>query len=205
MSRNQAGRDSCLFRSEIASQRYPYIPNNLLLTPSLLHQVPIHPTSDLLFSTHRQHFPLLPPATQNKPNVDRAFLRQLLAILRITFPSYRCSEVGVVLVHSTFLVLRTVLSVGVAKLDGKIVKALVRRHFPSFECNIVPTSTPRLVQMAVASFVASRYGFCSQFPVYTRILWCCSLPTCTVPTEQLTFFYRFDISNPVSLSAFVLA
>ncbi|KAH9077907.1 ABC transporter transmembrane region 2-domain-containing protein [Lactarius deliciosus] len=90
-----------------------------------ISKVPLHPTSDALFSSHKRHFPPLPPSAQNKPNVDRAFLRQLLAILRIVFPSYRSSEVGIVLVHSTFLILRTVLSVGVAKLDGKIVKALV--------------------------------------------------------------------------------
>ncbi|KAI0305321.1 ABC transporter transmembrane region 2-domain-containing protein [Multifurca ochricompacta] len=95
------------------SQRFPYF------------HVPIHPISDALFSSHKPHFPPFPLSAQNKPNVDRAFVRQLLAILRITFPSYRSSEVGIVLVHSTFLVLRTVLSVGVAKLDGKIVKSLV--------------------------------------------------------------------------------
>ncbi|KAH9992281.1 ABC transporter transmembrane region 2-domain-containing protein [Russula vinacea] len=81
--------------------------------------------SDHLFLLHRPHFPLLSSSAQSKPNVDRSFLRQLLAILRITFPSYSSPEVGIVLVHSTFLVLRTVLSVGIAKLDGKIVKALV--------------------------------------------------------------------------------
>ncbi|KAH9036877.1 ABC transporter transmembrane region 2-domain-containing protein [Lactarius pseudohatsudake] len=98
-----------------------------LLVPfkNSISKVPLHPTSDALFSSHKRHFPPLPPSAQNKPNVDRAFLRQLLAILRIVFPSYRSSEVGIVLVHSTFLILRTVLSVGVAKLDGKIVKALV--------------------------------------------------------------------------------
>ncbi|KAF8480250.1 ABC transporter transmembrane region 2-domain-containing protein [Russula ochroleuca] len=90
-----------------------------------ISKVPIRPTPDHLFLSHRPHFPLLSPSEQSKPNVDRSFLRQLLAILRITFPSYRSPEVGIVLVHSTFLVLRTVLSVGIAKLDGKIVKALV--------------------------------------------------------------------------------
>ena len=88
----------------------------------------MHPTPDTLFKSHKRHFPPLPSDAQNKPNVDRAFLRQLLAILRIVFPSYRSTEIGIVLVHSTFLVLRTVLSVGVAKLDGKIVKALVCYH-----------------------------------------------------------------------------
>jgi ATP-binding cassette subfamily D (ALD) long-chain fatty acid import protein len=104
------------------------------LTPCLPHQVPIRPTSELLFLSHRPHFPLLSASAQSKPNVDRTFFRQLLAILRITFPSYRSPEVGIVLVHSTFLVLRTVLSIGIAKLDGKIVKALVCKHSLTSMC-----------------------------------------------------------------------
>ena len=70
----------------------------------------------------------MPAAAQTKPNVDRAFARQLLAILRIAFPSYRTRETALVALHSVFLVLRTVLSVGVAKLDGRIVRDLVRRR-----------------------------------------------------------------------------
>jgi hypothetical protein len=92
-----------------------------------------------------------------------------MAILRIVFPSYRSSEVGIVLVHSTFLLLRTVLSVGVAKLDGKIVKALVRYH-PYF-CPPVPTIGRRSQQMAVAFFVVSDYGSYWRFLAHTRILW----------------------------------
>jgi ATP-binding cassette subfamily D (ALD) long-chain fatty acid import protein len=102
----------------------------------LPHQVPIRPTPDSLFLSHRPHFPPLSPSAQSRPNVDRSFLRQLLAILRITFPSYRSPEVGIVLVHSTFLVLRTVLSIGIAKLDGKIVRALVRNYSLTYMCKV---------------------------------------------------------------------
>ena len=131
----------------------------------------MHPTPDTLFKSHKRHFPPLPSDAQNKPNVDRAFLRQLLAILRIVFPSYRSTEVGIVLVHSTFLVLRTVLSVGVAKLDGKIVKALVRYHpFSSF-CLPVLTIRPRSAQMDAAFFVVLGYGSYWRFLARTRILW----------------------------------
>ena len=124
------------------------------------HQVPIRPTPDRLFLSHKPHFPLLSASAQNKPNVDRSFLRQLLAVLRITFPSYRSPEVGIVLVHSTFLVLRTVLSVGIAKLDGKIVKALVRGHSHLSVCVSLPTLRSRSVQIAVAFSAASGCGSC---------------------------------------------
>ena len=135
-------------------------------------QIPIHPTPDTLFLSHKRHFPLLSSSAQSKPNVDRNFLRQLLAILRITFPSYRSPEVGIVLVHSTFLVLRTVLSVGVAKLDGKIVKSLVRDH--SLFSNIsVLTSRFRLVRIVVAFSAVSGCGSCWLFLARTQTLWCC--------------------------------
>ena len=74
-------------------------------------------------STNAKNFPLVPPS--HKPNVDRVLLRQLFAILRIAFPSWRSKEVLILVLHSTFLVLRTVLSVAVARLDGRIVRDLV--------------------------------------------------------------------------------
>ena len=77
-----------------------------------------------------RHFPPVPPS--HKPNVDRTFLRQLRAILRIAFPSLGSKETAIVLLHSFFLVMRTVLSVGVARLDGRIVRDLVSGNGPGF-------------------------------------------------------------------------
>ncbi|KAK7683183.1 hypothetical protein QCA50_013856 [Cerrena zonata] len=69
---------------------------------------------------------LFPPApVGHKPSLDKAFLKQLLAILRIAFPSWHSKEALILLLHSFFLVSRTVLSVGVARLDGRIVRDLV--------------------------------------------------------------------------------
>jgi len=122
------------FRDSISKVRQNHHSRLRFTNAMTTHQVPIRPTPDRLFLSHKPHFPLLSHSAQSKPNVDHSFLRQLLAILRIVFPSYRSPEVGIVLVHSTFLVLRTVLSVGVAKLDGKIVRALVRNYSLIFMC-----------------------------------------------------------------------
>lgn len=54
------------------------------------------------------------------------FFRQLSAIFKILIPYWNCKEVGILLLHSTFLVLRTWLSVVVARIDGRIVRDLVR-------------------------------------------------------------------------------
>lgn len=86
-------------------------------------QVSINSIAPSKFASDKKHFPLIPQS--HKPNLDKTFLRQLYAILRVTFPSWRCKEVFIVVLHSFFLVARTVLSVAVARLDGRIVRDLV--------------------------------------------------------------------------------
>ena len=150
-----------------------------------VHQVPIRPTPDRLFLSDKPHFPLLSPSAQSKPNVDRSFLRQLLAILRIAFPTYHSPEVGIVLVHSTFLVLRTVLSVGVAKLDGKIVKALVR-NYSLISMYSVLMLEYRLVQTVVAFSGALGCGSCWPSPARTQILWYYAFNASTFTCTQIS-------------------
>ena len=86
-------------------------------------QVNIVPTSSSVFAENSKHFPLVPAS--HKPGLDKTFLRQLLAIFRIAVPSWHSKEAFILISHSFFLVLRTVLSVAVARLDGRIVRDLV--------------------------------------------------------------------------------
>ncbi|TFK71851.1 hypothetical protein BDN72DRAFT_399640 [Pluteus cervinus] len=91
-----------------------------------LSMVNIQPTPKAKFEADAPHFPPIPVASKAKPNIDIAFLRQLRAILfRVAFPKFRSKETLIVLSHSFFLVLRTVLSIAVAHLDGRIVRDLV--------------------------------------------------------------------------------
>ncbi|KAJ7583528.1 ABC transporter transmembrane region 2-domain-containing protein [Mycena floridula] len=91
----------------------------------------IQPTSPAKIAADAPHFPLLP--TTAKPNIDMAFVRQLRAILfRVAFPKFRSRETLILALHSFFLVLRTVLSIAVAKLDGVIVRDLVRADGKGF-------------------------------------------------------------------------
>lgn len=83
----------------------------------------IQPYTSSELADDAKNFPPVPPS--HKPNIDKIFLRQLRAILRITFPSWYSKETLILILHSFFLVSRTVLSVGVAKLDGRIVRDLV--------------------------------------------------------------------------------
>ncbi|KAJ1674835.1 ATP-binding cassette long-chain fatty acid transporter pxa1 [Spiromyces aspiralis] len=75
--------------------------------------------------------PFLNPSNRGKP------LRQLLAIMRILVPSWRSKEMFLIVLHTTFLIIRTWLSVIIAELDGKIVKHLVRGQGKKFLAGLV--------------------------------------------------------------------
>ncbi|KAL1922656.1 uncharacterized protein VTP21DRAFT_10195 [Calcarisporiella thermophila] len=62
----------------------------------------------------------------SKVEVDMVFFKRLVRVLKIVIPGVRSKEFWLLIVHSGFLVLRTLLSVYVAALDGRIVSALVR-------------------------------------------------------------------------------
>jgi len=65
--------------------------------------------------------------TKTKVAVNAEFFRQLKFLLRICVPKWKSKTMFIVFLHSLFLVLRTYLSVVVAKLDGKLVKDLVSK------------------------------------------------------------------------------
>lgn len=85
-------------------------------------QVNIKATPKAKFAADVSRFPLV---SQDKTGLNKSFLRQLLAILRITFPSWHSKEIFYLVLHSFFLVARTVLSVGVARLDSRLVRDIV--------------------------------------------------------------------------------
>ncbi|ORY05614.1 hypothetical protein K493DRAFT_252485 [Basidiobolus meristosporus CBS 931.73] len=64
--------------------------------------------------------------------VDRVFFHRLYALLKIIIPGVRSKEFWMILIHSGFLVFRTLLSVYIAALDGQIVSALVRGKAKEF-------------------------------------------------------------------------
>lgn len=88
-----------------------------------VNKIPIQPIPDEVFKRDAASF--MPVPKSHKPNVDKLFMKQLVAILRIVFPSLTSKEVGLLLLHTFFLVTRTVLSVYVAHLDGRLVRDIV--------------------------------------------------------------------------------
>ncbi|KAG2124174.1 ABC transporter transmembrane region 2-domain-containing protein [Suillus clintonianus] len=81
--------------------------------------LPTHSQTEL--AKDAVYFPLVNPS----PGLGLPFLHQLRSLLRIVLPSLYTREALLLTAHSTFLVLRTVLSIAVARLDGRIVRDLV--------------------------------------------------------------------------------
>jgi ATP-binding cassette subfamily D (ALD) long-chain fatty acid import protein len=69
---------------------------------------------------------------RKRPELNREFFRSLMKLLRIVIPGWRTKEVQYLISHSIFLILRTVISLKVAAMDGAIVKALIKGNGREF-------------------------------------------------------------------------
>ncbi|KAI8995423.1 adrenoleukodystrophy protein [Trametes punicea] len=76
-------------------------------------------------------------ASKPRVAVDAIFYQRLSKILRIVIPSIRSKEALLLCMHSSLLIFRTVISLYVAALDGKIVASLVRAQPVPFLMNIL--------------------------------------------------------------------
>jgi len=74
---------------------------------------------------------------RKKVELNREFFRSLLRLLKIVVPGWRSKEARLLMSHSFFLVLRTLISLRVAEMDGAIVKALVKGNGKEFLKRIV--------------------------------------------------------------------
>lgn len=106
---------------------------------SMISKVKINPTKPTTFDAHRRLF-LNPPASARishgestsqipppttKPGLNLAFLHQFLSLASIMVPRWNSKETGLLMSHGVFLLLRTYLSLLIARLDGELVRDLV--------------------------------------------------------------------------------
>lgn len=66
------------------------------------------------------------------PALNLQFILQFIKLVRIMIPNVFCTEIGLLGGHTTFLFLRTFLSIYVANLEGAIVKYIVRKEPKNF-------------------------------------------------------------------------
>lgn len=69
---------------------------------------------------------------RKKVELNREFFKNLLRLLKIVIPSWKSKELRLLVSHSVFLVLRTLISLYVAELDGRLVSDLVRGRGKEF-------------------------------------------------------------------------
>ncbi|KAK2742467.1 hypothetical protein FQN57_005358 [Myotisia sp. PD_48] len=119
--------------------RIIYVPYKSSLSSHDTSRVTIHPTKSTTFDAHRRLFlnppraaglsdasyAAITPPPLTKPGLNLAFLHQLLSLLSIMIPRWNSKETGLLVSHGVFLMLRTYLSLLVARLDGEIVRDLV--------------------------------------------------------------------------------
>ncbi|KAK6955493.1 hypothetical protein Daesc_003133 [Daldinia eschscholtzii] len=74
---------------------------------------------------------------KKKVELNREFFKSLLKLLKIVVPGVRTKETRLLVSHSFFLVVRTLISLKVAEMDGAIVKALVKGSGKEFLTRIV--------------------------------------------------------------------
>ncbi|KAH5836289.1 hypothetical protein HBI94_006440 [Parastagonospora nodorum] len=63
---------------------------------------------------------------RKKVEINREFFKSLIRLLRICIPGWKSKELRLIISHSVFLILRTMISLYVAELDGRLVSSLVR-------------------------------------------------------------------------------
>jgi ATP-binding cassette, subfamily D (ALD), peroxisomal long-chain fatty acid import protein len=72
-----------------------------------------------------------------KVELNREFFKNLFRLLRICIPGWRSKEMRLLVSHSIFLVVRTLISLKVAAMDGALVSSLVRGKGRDFLIGIV--------------------------------------------------------------------
>jgi ATP-binding cassette subfamily D (ALD) long-chain fatty acid import protein len=77
------------------------------------------------------------PHKKKKVELNREFFKNLFKLLRICIPGWRSKEFRLLITHSIFLVIRTLISLKVAAMDGALVSSLVRGKGRDFLIGIV--------------------------------------------------------------------
>ncbi|KAL5593981.1 uncharacterized protein BROUX77_007328 [Berkeleyomyces rouxiae] len=73
-----------------------------------------------------------PPGKRRRVELNREFFRSLMRLVKIVIPGWKSKEARLLISHSFFLILRTLISLKVAAMDGAIVKSLVKGNGREF-------------------------------------------------------------------------
>jgi ATP-binding cassette subfamily D (ALD) long-chain fatty acid import protein len=93
--------------------------------------------------------------SRKKVELNREFFKNLIRLLKICIPGWRSKEFRLLISHSVFLVLRTMISLYVAELDGRLVSSLVRGKGRDFLKGLVWWMTVAIPATFTNSMVSS--------------------------------------------------
>lgn len=55
-----------------------------------------------------------------------------MKLIKIMIPSWKCKEVGIIVILGALLIVRTLMSIWLADVNGRVVKAIVNRDLKMF-------------------------------------------------------------------------
>ena len=77
---------------------------------------------------------------KSRGNVDRVFWQRLTKLSKIVLPSMKSREARYIYLLTALLIARTLMSIWLADVNGKVVKAIVNKSFPEFLKRVSPFS-----------------------------------------------------------------
>lgn len=98
---------------------------------------------------------------KKSPQVDKQFLRELMELLKILIPGFWSKENLILTAHTGSLIVRTFLSIYVARLDGRIVKTIVQKDAGKFMWMLsvwVAIAVPATFVNSLIRYLESRLG-----------------------------------------------
>ena len=139
--------------------------------------------------------------------LNKEFFTNLSRLLKIVIPGWRSQELRLLISHSIFLVIRTLISLYVAELDGKLVSSLVRGKGKEFFRGIAWWMIVAVPATFTNSMVRQICDFCSGCRTNANILSQLSYHQCKLAlqyrTRLTTYIHSRYLSNMTfySLSA----
>lgn len=139
--------------------------------------------------------------TRKRVELNAGFFRAIWRLLKIVIPGWRSKELRLIISHTFFLVIRTLLSLYVAELDGKLVSSLVRGKGKEFLRGIVwwmIVAVPATFTNSMVSWLFASYNpYLMLFPAVissVQVSSSVSQPPHQLPSYTLSF--SNDILQP---------
>ena len=75
---------------------------------------------------------------KGRGNVDREFWQRLHKLVAIVIPGWHSREARYIFILTLLLIVRTMMSIWLADVNGMVVKAIVEKSFPMFLHRVSP-------------------------------------------------------------------